>query len=88
MMVKPTDQSKIVETDNVNRNETLVMMRSDHETVVTQGDARGATIAIAVAMDPMDVTRQTQYRSLTSMEKDRVGRAPTRDYGNTSYTPT
>ena len=60
-MVKPSDRIEIDKTDNANRNETLVMVSADHETVETPDDARGATIAIATEMDPLDATQRTQH---------------------------
>ena len=86
--VRPNDRTKIVETDELNKNETLVMMSSHHETDETQGHDREVVIAIAVAMDPMDVTRQTRYLSLTNTGTDRVAKAPTSDCGSTNCTPT
>ena len=87
-MVKPPDRIEIDKTDETNTNGTLVLVSTDHVTVGTPDDARGATIADTTEMDPLDVTQRTRYPSLTSMEKDRVAKAPTRDYGNTSCTPT
>ena len=87
-MVKPPDRIEIDKTDETNTNETLVLVSTDHVTVGTPDDARGATIADTTEMDPLDATQRTRYPSLTNMEKDRVARVPTREHGSTACTPT
>ena len=79
-------------TDAINMPETGGTMNSHHATDGkpdgTLDDDRGATIADAIKMDPLDATQRTRCRSLTSMEKDRVPEVPTRGHESTACTPT
>jgi hypothetical protein len=91
-MVKPLEMIVSDRTDAINIPETGGTMSSHHATDGkpdgTLDDDRGATIADAIEMDPLDATQRTRCHSLTNMGKDRVAEVPTRGHESTACTPT
>ena len=91
-MVKPLELIVSDRTDAINMPETGGRMSSHHATDGrpdgTLDDDRGATIADATEMGPLDATQRTRCLFLTNMEKDRVAEVPTRGHGSTACIPT